>query len=41
MEETNGKPKTIRQLLECVKVVDSETLLVIFRGGIEKEVRMG
>ena len=33
--------KTVRQLLECVKVVDSETLLVIFRGGIEKEVRIG
>ena len=33
--------KTVRQLLECVKVVDSETLLIIFRGGIEKEVRIG
>ena len=33
--------KTVRPLLECVKVVSSEKLLMIFRGGIEQEVRMG
>jgi hypothetical protein len=32
--------KTVQQLLECVKVIDRENLLVIFRGGIEREVRM-
>jgi len=32
--------KTIRQMVECVKVIDSEKLLVIFRGGMGKEARM-
>ena len=34
--------KEIRQMVECVKVVSSEKLLVIFRGGaMEWEVGMG
>lgn len=32
--------KTVRQMLEYVKVISREKLLVIFRGGLEKEVRM-
>ena len=29
--------KMVRQLLECVKVINSERLLVVFRGGAERE----
>ena len=32
--------KMVRQMVECVKVVDSEKLLVIFGKGMEREVRM-
>ena len=32
--------KTVRQMVDCVKVVDGEKLLVIFGEGIEREVTM-
>jgi len=32
--------KTVRQLLEYVKVLSGEKLLVIFKGGMEREVTM-
>lgn len=30
----------VRQLLQCVKVIDGETLLVVFDGGVEQEVKL-
>ena len=33
--------KTVRHFWECVKVVDSGRLLVVFKGGLEREVLVG
>jgi len=33
--------RTVRQLLECVKVISNERLLAVFRGGVVRVVAMG
>jgi len=45
-EQCKGLPiewdeKTVRQMVECVKVLSGEKLLVIFGEGMEREVWIG